>query len=125
MSAEPEIVEEVDPSFEPKIIADIRLYRDHKREAGQWKGATVPLFSFEVDALLAAVDERNALKRELAETPDDRRGDVLDAAVRYAETWRAEGAEVFGPGIILDLVGMVRQGWKPAELAETPEPPRA
>ena len=36
--------------------------------------------------------------------------EVLRGATRYAETWKAEGAEVFGPEIILDLVERVRTG---------------
>lgn len=50
--------------------------------------------------------------------PVDNAGDVLDATVRYAKSWRAEGGEVFGPSLMLDLGAMVREAR--AELAAHP-----
>jgi len=35
-------------------------------------------------------------------------GDVLDGAVRYATSWKAEGGEFFGPRLMLDTISLAR-----------------
>lgn len=64
-------------SLDEKMIADLREWRSRitpapseaERSAG--RPYSVQLRLEEVDALLAAVDERDALRRELVDMPDD------------------------------------------------------
>ena len=89
-------------SLDEKMIADLREWRSRitpapseaERSAGH--PYSVQLRLEEVDALLAAVDERDALKRELVDMPDDRFAPVPVSSVPFTAEIPAEVRERSG-----------------------------